>query len=179
MKNITSVILLFFILFSCDQKKTKTDIINPSETTTNPDEISEKKGYTNPVDGKTYRSEKKWKKYSPENKKIDTGAVKVEQIILLTDQNKILKRIAIEKFVEFIEKAELIVKESMQETNKKGELLVQITLNDSSPPKVNVSAKEDVDEKKMSLIYSEIEKLKDYNTSKDSVVFQTHYTINK
>jgi len=179
MKTITLVTLLILFLFACSQSSKKNQPIKSTDVSTNPDDLSGKKTYVNPADGKTYASEAEWKTYEAENKKIDTGNVKVKQVILLTNQNDIPARISIEKLAEFIKKTEVIVKEAMEESDKKGEILVQITLSDSKAPKVDVSARDAVDGEKVKFIYSEIEKLADYTTQQDSVIFQTHYTINK
>ncbi len=176
MRHIALIIIL--LLVSCNNNSIKKNSIKSSDISTSPDEISGKKVYVNPADGKTYESENEWKTYSPQNKKIDTGNVKIKQIILLTNQNEISNRISVERLTEFIEKTEVIVKESMTKSHKKGELLVQITLSNYKAPKVNISAKDDVDGEKVSSIYYKIEKLKNYTTQKDSVTFQTHYTIN-
>ena len=96
MKTITLVTLLILFLFACDQSSKKNQPIKSTDVSTNPDDLSGKKAYVNPTDGKTYASEAEWKTYEAENKKIDTGNVKVKQVILLTNQNDIPARISIE-----------------------------------------------------------------------------------
>ncbi len=178
MKN-TLLIIISCFLFSCGKNEKNTDHIKPSEVSADPDNISGKKVYKNSADGKTYQSDSEWKLYQPDHVKVDTGSVKTKHHILLTDQNEIPNLISIERFAEFINKTEVVVKESMSKSDKKGEILAQVTLTHTDIPKVDISTKDEVDGENIERIFSGIEQIKGYNTQRDSVIFQTLYTINK
>ena len=153
--------------------------IDEAETASDPKELSGKKNYANPADGKVYASDQEWKRYSPADPVVQTGAIKMEQVILLTEQGKIPTLIGVERLAEFIKKAEALVKESMEGSEKEGEMLVQVTLKEKASPGVDISLTEHVDEQKASLIYASIASLSEYRTTRDSCAFQLHFTINK
>lgn len=163
---------------ACQNRDGNQDMKN-NNLTNSPDDLSGKDTYVNPVDNKTYQTEGEWKEYTPEGKRIGQGNVQTKQIILLTNENDIESRISVERLAEFIKNAEGIIYQEFNESDKKGELLIQFNINDTGIPKVSISLKDDVDEEITAQVDERLKEITGYATNQDSVLFQLHISINE
>ena len=161
-----------FVITSCSQKKDAT-------TTDDPGNIEGKSTYENPADDKVYKTEGEWKKYTPETPGEKGGPVELKQIILLTSDAEMEKAIDVNHLSDFIKQAEHLIEKEMNNTDKIGEMLIQITLDKEGVSAVQISLAEDVDKEKVQTVYDDLLKISGYSTQQDSVVFQLHYTMNK
>ena len=97
----------------------------------------------------------------------------------MTNENEIEPLISIKSLADFIKRAEGIIYEEFENSDKVGELLIQFTLNDTGIPIVAISIKDDVDHEKTTQIDEKLQAIRGFETKKDSVLFQLQIGINQ
>jgi hypothetical protein len=153
---------------------------NQQLATNDPDSLTGKSTYVNPVDNKTYTTEGEFKEYQPERGVIPVDGPVQPQIILLTDQEAIAGMIDIEKLANFIKGANEIVIKQLHTVKEKGQLIVQYTLHADKKAKFVISYNGDFKRKDLTEVSNKIEQYSNtITTQKDSCVFQCVYRINE
>lgn len=149
--------------------------------TSNPDSLSGKTAYVNPVDNNTYVSEKGWKEYKPEDGvKWDPGTVQMEKIVLLTDQTILPSLINIDTLGDYINGIKEVVLKELAPVKEKGEVMIQYILYAAKKPQIRLSYKGNLEEQTLFDLKDLIgEKSKNRRTIKDSCSFQVLYSVNE
>lgn len=179
---ILSVVLIG--LSSCQKHSSK-----EKEVVSNPEKLNGDQVYSNPVDGKTYNGSNGWKRHHTEADDLDGGPIKLKTITMLTGDPNVKKRMGIDENADFAQIADRMsglvrkVKEitigAFKSTQKKGEMMIQLTLTEKPSPEVSVSFRDDVEESRVSKVYNQLEKITGYSTLEDSVKIQFHFLLNK
>jgi hypothetical protein len=167
---------LLAILFSCSENKAG----NQQLATNDPDSLTGKRTYVNPVDNKTYTTEGEFQEYQPEGGVIPVDARVQPKIVLLTDQEAIAGMIDIEKLANFIKGENEIVIKQFHTAKEKGQLIVQYTLHADEKAAFVISYNGDFKRKDLAEVSNKIEQYSNtIRTQKDSCVFQCVYSINE
>tara|TARA_R110002072_G_scaffold302355_1_gene484888 strand:+ start:706 stop:1275 length:570 start_codon:yes stop_codon:yes gene_type:complete len=103
--------------------------VEQSQTTPDVRAVTEDERFDNPVDKKTYIAEGGWKTYKPqqpapaaENARIHNGGVR-----LLTNQDELAQRTAVESLAAFIKRAEASAQSTLHEVTTNAQVLAQFT----------------------------------------------------
>jgi hypothetical protein len=169
-------VLLTLLMACTENKPTK-----QSAATDNPDSLTGKSTYVNPVDNKTYTTSGQFEEYAPEGgvQKVD-GPVQMLKIVLLTDQQQLPDIINIEKLANFIKGADTVVFRQFTGVKDSGQVLVQFTLHANKKPTIGISYSGTIQAKDLKAVSNKIEQYSsNTRTQKDSCIFQCLYGINE
>ena len=134
--------------------------------------------YQNPIDGKTY-STNKWVEYNSKKPAIEPQLnqhVRLESTRLLTQQQIIGKNISVDELSAFIIEIKAAAAEALKD-HYGGELMIKVTLNKEFSPMFEMAFLAPLTEDLMQNVYDRLVALKDYRTKHQEILFQLHLSI--
>lgn len=95
--------------------------------------VAQTSTYESPVDGKEYTAE--WRRYEPDTRKNDFDArVSIENVVLLTSEQDLSKRVAVEPLADYIERLEADLLELAKDYSDHGRVWLQVDIAQEAPP---------------------------------------------
>jgi hypothetical protein len=168
--------ILIALLISCSENKPA----NQNTATNDPDSLTGKSTYVNPVDNKAYTTEGEFKEYKPEGGVVPVEGPVQPQIILLTDQDRIARSIDIEKLGYFIKGTNELVIKQLNEVKEKGKIIIQFTLYANKKATIGISYNGDIKTKDLTEVSKKVEQYSSsIRTQQDTCIFQCVYSINE
>ena len=117
--------------------------------------IAQTSTYENPVDGKEYTTE--WETYEPELPKDDLDSrVSIENVVLLTLQEDLAKRVSVESLSTYIEQLETYLLELATDSNDHGKVWLQVEIEQEKPPAYQLAYDGSVSEELLQAYYNRI-----------------------
>jgi len=137
--------------------------------------------YHNPVDRKTYITDK-WKTAYPENP-VPKMAQKVEStdVRLLTPEYEIAKNISVETLASFIKEIGTRANSLFADSTSDGEILLQVTLQPKPkmPAMYQITFQGNIKQDELQRFYNILEKMNSPEVKISEVSFQVHYIVHK
>ncbi|MEZ5470147.1 MAG: hypothetical protein R3E90_00055 [Marinicella sp.] len=137
--------------------------------------------YENPVDGKTYETDK-WNVYKPEGydaKSHEKEHVSIDSVRLLISEYEVDSNLEIEVLAEFITTIRLLAERIFDPISEDAEILLQVTLHKTSRQYYEVMYQGELSEEILQAFYDGLEDIPELNTLELDVPFQIHFVIRK
>lgn len=133
--------------------------------------IAQTSTYENPVDGKEYTAE--WKTYEPETPKNDFDSrVSIENVVLLTSQDDLAKRVTIESLGTYIEQLEADLLELATDYSDHGKVWLQVDIGQEELPAHQLAYDGSITTDLLQAYYEKISKNEDVPAVLGPVSFQ-------
>lgn len=178
MIKVCSAVVLTAIFFTV--ACTGNHVSDKNILTGNPDSLTGKKAYVNPVDGKVYQTKGEFRHYVPEGGvRSRSGPVQFRNIVLLTDEEALAQVTNADVLADFIQRIDTVVVRAFGVTKDTSELIVQCTLYAGRKAEIKISYAGTPNSSALTKIYKQVQRLAtDVDINKDSCVFQTVFAIN-
>jgi hypothetical protein len=172
---------LLYIALTLFTSCTENNTSNQINATNNPDSLTGKNTYVNPVDGNTYYTNGEFKDYTPEGDiKPASGPIQLSNVVLLTEQNKIPDIIPVEKLANFIKGVDTVVIKELTGVKESGQIILQFTLYSDKKTMVQLSYNGDFKTKNLEGVSEKVKQFSlNTRTYKDSCIFQSLYSVNQ
>lgn len=133
--------------------------------------IAQTSTYENPVDGKEYTAE--WRTYEPDTPKNDLDArVSIENVVLLTSQQDLEKRVAVESLANYFEQFEADLLELATDYSDHGRVLLQVEIGQEATPVYQLAYEGSISTDLLQAYYEKITKNTDAPKVHGPVSFQ-------
>lgn len=177
MKKSVWAILLLLGLSACRS----TGSAGERDATNDPDSLTGKNTYVNPVDGKEYSTEGEFVEYIPEGGvKEQEGRVRSGGIILLTSESELSNMISVEELADFIKEVDALIVQELAEVEEQGKLVIQFTLHSEQASVISMGYEGELNEDELGTLFTQVEAFtQPFQVRQDSAVFQSVYYLNE